>query len=177
MLLSVVALLLTGCGSGEEMLLEGEMTLSLSSTAFEEGEVIPTKYSCEGEDVSPPLTWNEPPVETQSLVLIVDDPDAPLGVFTHWILFDLPPDGRELLEAALTEDQLPSGAIQGKNGLGEIGYTGPCPPPGSLHHYRFKLYALDQPLALKAGSSRTQVLSAMQGHVLAQGQLTGTYQR
>ena len=153
------------------------MTLSLSSPAFEEGDRIPTKYTCEGQDVSPPLAWIEPPAESQSFVLIVDDPDAPVGVFTHWVLFNLPPDTRELSEAIPAQDQLTSGALQGKNDFGRIGYGGPCSPPGRAHRYRFTLYVLDQPLDLKAGASKKQVLDAMEGHILAQGQLTGTYQR
>jgi len=119
----------------------------------------------------------EPPAETRSFVLIVDDPDAPGGVFTHWVLFNLPVGSRELPEAVPTQAQLPNGSLQGKNDFGGIGYGGPCPPPGRPHRYQFALYALDQPLDLKAGASKKQVIGAMQGHILAQGQLTGTYQR
>jgi len=107
----------------------------------------------------------------------MDDPDAPGGVFTHWVLFNIPSDNRQLPEAVPTQAQLPSGAIQGKNDFRRIGYGGPCPPPGRPHRYRFTLYALNQPVDLKAGVSKKQVLDAMQGHILAQGQLTGTYQR
>ncbi len=153
------------------------MVLSLSSTAFKGGERIPVKYTCEGQDVSPPLTWSEPPQGTQSLTLIVDDPDAPGGAFTHWVLFNIPPDSGELPEAVPTQAQLSSGALQGKNDFGKIGYGGPCPPPGRLHRYCFTLYALDRVLDLKAGVSKKQVLDAMQGHILAQEQLIGTYQR
>jgi len=153
------------------------MTLSISSPAFQDGERIPAKYTCQGQDISPPLKWSQVPNETQSLALIVDDPDAPSGVFTHWVIFNLPPDSRELPEAVPAASQLPSGALQGKNDFGKIGYGGPCPPPGYPHRYRFTLYALDRHLELKAGSSKQQVLHTMEGHVLAQGQLTGTYQR
>ncbi len=153
------------------------MTLSISSPAFQDGERIPAKYTCQGQDISPPLKWNRVPNETQSLALILDDPDAPSGVFTHWVIFNLPPDSRELPEAVPAASQLPSGALQGKNDFGKIGYGGPCPPPGYPHRYRFTLYALDRQLDLKAGSSKQQVLNAMEGHILAQGQLTGTYQR
>ena len=153
------------------------MTLAVSSSAFQEGGEIPTKYTCEGQDVSPVLTWSEPPAGTQSFVLIVDDPDAPVGVFTHWVLFNLPADSRGLPEAVPTQNQLPDGSLQGKNDFGKIGYGGPCPPPGRPHRYQFTLYALDQTLDLKAGASKKQVLDAMQGHILAQGRLTGTYQR
>ena len=153
------------------------MVLLVSSPAFQEGDTIPTKYTCQGQDVSPPLAWSEPPVGTQSLALIVDDPDAPGGVFTHWVLFNIPSDSRQLPEAVPTQAQLPSGALHGKNDFGRIGYGGPCPPPGRPHRYQFTLYALDQPLDLEAGVSKKQLLAAMQGHILAQGQLTGTYQR
>ena len=153
------------------------MTLSLSSIAFQDGEGIPVKHTCEGQDVSPPLMWSEPPQGTQSLALIVDDPDAPGGVFNHWVLFNIPPDSRQLPEALPTQAQLPSGALQGKNGFGRVGYGGPCPPPGRPHHYCFTLNALNRVLDLKAGVSKKQALDAMQGHILAQGKLTGTYQR
>lgn len=151
--------------------------LSVSSQAFQEGDRIPAKYTCQGQDVSPPLTWGEPPVGTQSFALIMDDPDAPVGVFTHWVIFNIPSDSRQLAEAIPTQAQLSSGALQGKNDFGRIGYGGPCPPPGRPHRYQFTLYALDQPLDLKVGASKKQVLDAMQGHILAQGQLMGTYQR
>jgi len=121
--------------------------------------------------------WREPPASTRSFTLIMDDPDAPIGVFTHWVLFNLPADSRELPEAVPAQSQLSNGAFQGKNDFGKIGYGGPCPPPGSPHRYRFTLYALEQPLDLKPGASKKQVLQAMQGHILAQGQLTGLYQR
>ena len=176
-LLCLVVVLLAGCESREQSLKEGEMVLAVSSPAFQEGSKIPTKYTCEGQDVSPALTWGESPVETQSFALIVDDPDAPVGVFTHWVIFNIPSDSRQLAEAIPTQAQLPSGALQGKNDFGRIGYGGPCPPSGRPHRYRFTVYALDQSLDLDAGASKKQVLDAMRGHILAQGQLTGTYQR
>jgi len=153
------------------------MALVVSSSAVQEGDEIPTKYTCEGQDVSPALTWSEPPAGTQSLALIVADPDAPVGVFTHWVLFNLPADSRGLPEALPTQAQLSDGSLQGKNDFGKIGYGGPCPPPGRPPRYQFTLYALDQALDLKAGASKKQVLDAMQGHILTQGRLTGTYQR
>ena len=153
------------------------MALSISSPVFQEGEGIPAKYSCEGQDISPPLAWGEPPAGTNSFALIVDDPDAPGRVFTHWVLFNLPADSRELPEAVPTQPQLSSGALQGKNDFGKTGYGGPCPPPGRPHRYQFTLYVLDQLLDLKPGASKQQVLEAMQGHILDQGQLTGIYQR
>ncbi len=177
MVLCLVVMLVVGCEYRERPLKEGEMVLTVSSSAFQEGDRIPTKYTCEGQDVSPPLAWSEPPVGARSFALIVDDPDAPGGVFTHWVLFNIPPDSRELPEAIPTQGELPSGALQGKNDFGKTGYGGPCPPPGRPHRYQFTLYALDQPLDLKRGISKKQLLSTMQGHILAQGQLTGTYQR
>ena len=153
------------------------MALPVLSPVFQEGDTIPTKYSCQGQDISPPLVWREPPAGTQTFALILDDLDAPAGVFTHWILFNIPSNSRELPEAIPTQAQLASGALQGKNHFGKIGYGGPCPPPGRTHQYQFTLYALDSLLNLKAGGSKKAVLDAMQGHVLAQGQLSGTYRR
>ena len=155
---------------------EVEMTLSLSSTAFKEGDKIPVKYTCDGQDISPPLAWGDPPQRTQAFVLIVDDPDAPGGAFTHWVLFNLPASARQLGEG-IPQERLQNGTLQGKNDFGRIGYGGPCPPRGTAHRYRFTLYALDKPLDSKPGASKKQVLDAMKEHILAQGQLTGTYQR
>lgn len=153
------------------------MTLTLTSTAFKEGERIPSRYTCEGQDISPQLSWKGAPEETKSLALIMDDPDAPGGIFTHWVIFNLPPDNQGLPEAFPPITQLPSGALHGRNSFGRSGYGGPCPPPGRPHHYRFTLYALDKQLGLRAGVSREQLLEAIQGHILAQAQLTGIYQR
>ena len=176
-LLTIIAVGATSCTVSEpELPDEGEMTLSLSSPAFQEGEDIPITYTGDGQDVSPSLTWGEPPSETQSFALIMDDPDAPGGVFTHWLLFNLPADSRELLEA-VPPNELANGALQGKNDFGTIGYGGPCPPPGPAHHYRFTIYALDQALDLMTDASRKQVIDAITGHILARGQLTGMYQR
>jgi Raf kinase inhibitor-like YbhB/YbcL family protein len=175
---AIIAAGLMNCSPGDSALPdEGEMTLSLSSLAFQDGGSIPTRYTCDKQDVSPPLAWGEPTAGARCLVLIMDDPDAPGGVFTHWLLFNLPADSRELPEAVPAQNELPNGALQGKNDIGKIGYGGPCPPSGVTHHYRFTIYALDQPLDLEAGVSRQQVIDAMRGHSLAWGQLTGTYQR
>jgi len=168
---------LLGCESGEQDLKEEEMTVTLSSPAFQQGGKIPGKYTCEGQDISPELTWSEPPAGTQSLALIVDDPDAPGGVFTHWVLFNIPAESLGLPEAVPNQAQLTSGSLQGKNDFGKIGYGGPCPPPGGAHRYQFTLYALDQYLDLKGGVAKKQVVNTIQGHVLAQGELTATYQR
>jgi Raf kinase inhibitor-like YbhB/YbcL family protein len=153
------------------------MTIVLSSTAFKEGDRIPVKYTCDGQDISPALVWDEPPQQTEAFVLMVDDPDAPGGVFTHWMIFNIPANTHQFGEGVPIQEQLESGALQGKNDFGKIGYRGPCPPSGSSHQYRFTIYALDQRLNLKAGASKKQVIDAMQGHILAQGRLTGTYQR
>ena len=166
---------LAGCESDEAVIPEeGEMTISLSTPAFKDGEAIPARYTCEGEDISPQLSWGEPPAGTQTFVLIVDDPDAPSGVFTHWVLFNLPSGSRGLPEAVSASAE---GALEGESSFGRSGYGGPCPPPGSPHHYRFTLYALDKRLELAVGVSKEQVIEAMSGHILARGQLTGTYQR
>lgn len=153
------------------------MTLSLSSAAFKDGDRIPAKYTCGGQDISPPLVWGEPPQKTQSLALIVDDPDAPGSVFVHWVLFNVTGNIRQLGEGIPGHERIQNGALQGRNDFGRIGYGGPCPPRGPAHGYRFTLYALDKPLDLKAGASKQQLLDAMKGHILAQSQLIGTYQR
>ena len=151
--------------------------LSLSTTAFAEGANIPTKYSCDGENISPPLSWSQPPEATGAFALIMDDPDAPHGVFTHWILFNIPADSRQLPEAVPKDNELSSGARQGLTSFGRAGYGGPCPPAGPSHRYRFTLYALDSTLDLAPGAIKEDLLKVMQGHILAQVTLTGRYQR
>lgn len=157
----------------------GKTDFAITSSAFAEGAEIPVKYSCHGQNVSPPLDWSQGPAGTASFALIMDDPDA--AAYTHWVIFNLPQDAHGLPEALPKDGQLASGALQGKiasGGIGyPIGYFGPCPPKGSPHHYRFTLYALDTSLDLAAGASKEQVLQAMEGHVLAQSQLIGIYQR
>ena len=153
------------------------MKLTISSPAFQEGDKIPMKFTCEGEDISPELTWNKPPEETKSLTLLVDDPDAPDGVFTHWVLFNLPADKMMLPQGVPTQGRLPDGSLQGKNEFGKIGYSGPCPPQGRPHRYQFTLYALDRPLNLKSVVTKKQVVDTMRGHILAHDQITGIYQR
>lgn len=152
------------------------MELQLSSTAFKPGQEIPAKYTGDGENSSPPLKWNDPPSGTKSLALVCEDPDAPKGAFTHWVLFNLPADARALDEGISHEPTLPGGAIQGANGMGRAGYDGPAPPPGKPHHYIFHLYALDTPLDLPAGTPLRDVRASMEGHVLAESELVGTYQ-
>jgi Raf kinase inhibitor-like YbhB/YbcL family protein len=145
-------------------------TLSLTSPAFQPKTAIPSTYTCDGANTAPPLEWSAPPSGTQSLALIVDDPDAPAGTWVHWVIFNLPPDARSLSTA------LPQGAQEGINDFQNVGYGGPCPPSGT-HRYVFQLYALDAKLALPSGVQRRAVDKAMKGHILARAELTGTYSR
>ena len=161
----------------EEEVPPEEIEMEIISAAFQNGETIPTQYTCSGQDISPALNWSGVPEGTQSFALIVDDPDAPGGTFTHWVIFNIPADTIELGEAIPTSSELPSGALQGRNSFGRIGYDGPCPPPGTPHHYHFVLYALGRALDLPAGASNVQVLNAMQDHILAQAELVGIYKR
>lgn len=153
------------------------MSFALSSAAFAPGEMIPKKSTCDGPDASPKLTWNDPPAKTNSFALIMDDPDAPVGTWVHWVLFDLPVETRELAEGVAKQEQLSNGARQGRNDFGKIGYGGPCPPPGKPHRYFFKLFALDAKLNLKAGATKSEVERAMEGHILGQAELLGKYGR
>ena len=152
------------------------MAIELTSTAFSEGEMIPSRYTCDGEDTSPPLAWSGVPEAAQSLALICDDPDAPVGTWVHWVLFNIPPDAVGLPEAVATGTTHESGAVSGKNSWGRLGYGGPC-PPGGTHRYFFYLYALDMQLALASGATSSQLRQSMEGHILAEGQLMGRYQR
>ena len=153
------------------------MAFSLSTRAFSSGGDVPVKYTCQGEDVSPALSWSEAPKHTQSFALLVSDPDAPSGDFTHWVLFDVPASARQLPESVPASEQLPDGSRQGVNGFRRTGYGGPCPPAGKPHRYYFRLYALDKKLDLPPGATRDAVESAIQGHVLAPAELMGRYQR
>ncbi|HET7209911.1 MAG TPA: YbhB/YbcL family Raf kinase inhibitor-like protein [Terriglobales bacterium] len=153
------------------------MAFAISSNAFEDGGDIPRKFTCDGADISPELSWTEPPAGTTSLVLIADDPDAPVGTWTHWLLFDLPADTRNLDENVSKIDQLPNGARQGRNDFRKIGYGGPCPPPGKAHRYFFKLFALNATLGLQPGAGKSELDQAMQGHVLAKAELMGRFSR
>jgi hypothetical protein len=151
-------------------------TMELTSSAFNDGAMIPGKYTCDGADVSPPLNWKALPDGTKSLVLICDDPDAPVGTWVHWVYYDIPA-GTEGLPENITPDERPAeGGIQGINDFRRIGYGGPC-PPGGTHRYYFKLYALDTPLNLSPGATKKQVLRAMGNHIIGQTQLMGKYKR
>jgi hypothetical protein len=147
------------------------MSIQITSSAFTEGGKIPRLYTCDDQDVSPPLMWTGVPTNTVSLALIMDDPDAPSGTFVHWVLYNLPPNITSLEQAKN------GGGEDGKNDFGKIGYGGPCPPRGSNHRYFIKVYALDQAPELKAGATKAQVEKVMKGHILAQGQLIGRYGR
>lgn len=150
--------------------------MNLTSTSFQ-GDRIPAKFTCNGAGISPQLAWTAPPAWTVSLALIVTDPDAPGRTFVHWVLYDLPAGTRSLPEAPPSQGELPDGSLQGRNDFGNLGYGGPCPPGQSPHHYVFTLYALDAKLNLPVGATRAQVEAAMQGHILARGELIGLYQR
>ncbi len=153
------------------------MAFAISSPAFPQGGDIPRKFTCDGADVSPELLWTEPPAGTQSFTLIADDPDAPGGTWTHWVLYDLPGTRTNLAEGVNKIDELPGGERQGRNDFRKIGYNGPCPPPGKPHRYFFKLYALKGNLDLKPGASRQEVEQALPNLVLAQAEWMGKYQR
>jgi Raf kinase inhibitor-like YbhB/YbcL family protein len=154
---------------------EPSMPFELISTAFEQGEPIPVKYSCDGEDISPSLAWGDPPQGTQSLALIMDDPDAPVGTWDHWIVFNIPADVRELPEGMPAGMKFGDVAVTfGKNSWGRSDYGGPC-PPGGTHRYFFKLYALDTTLPSDESMDKKQVLAAMDGHILAETELMGTF--
>ncbi len=153
------------------------MSLKLATTAFQPGSIIPKKFTCDGPDVSPALAWSDLPAGAQSIALIMDDPDAPAGTWVHWVLYDLPASARELPEGVPKQEELSSGARQGRNDFRKIGYGGPCPPHGPPHRYLFKLYALDAMTKLKAGATKAELERAIQGHILAQAELVGRYQR
>jgi Raf kinase inhibitor-like YbhB/YbcL family protein len=154
------------------------MDIQVLSTAFHHGETIPVQYTCDGNNVSPPLRWGSIPKDSQSLALVCEYPDAPAGAFVHWLIFNLPPIVADLPEALPTVGTLvESGASQGRNDFNKIGYDGPCPPPGNFHRYFFRLYALDARLPLQEGATKHELVRVMEGHILATGYLMGTYKR
>jgi len=168
----LLSILAGGC-QGLEKATEGEtdMSIQLTSSAVKEGENIPRIYTCDDQNISPPVMWSGIPENTKSLALIMDDPDAPAGTWVHWVLFNLKPDLTSLNGGDT------GGGIEGKNGFNRVGYGGPCPPRGSTHRYFIKLFALDRMLDLKEGVTKAQVEDQMRGHILAQGQLMGRYGR
>ena len=152
------------------------MEIKITSSSFEEGGFIPKKYTCDSTNVSPPLEWSGIPGSIKELALICDDPDAPMGTWVHWVLYDLPFNINKLPENAPTDKVLENGTTQGTNDFHKIGYGGPC-PPGETHRYFFKIYALDTELNLEPGKTKTELIKSIEGHILAEGQLMGKYKR
>ena len=150
--------------------------LEMTSAAFRDGERIPRRFTADGENLSPPLRWTDPPAGTRTFALVCEDPDAPSGLFVHWVAWNIPGDRRELAEGVSPTAEA-SGMKQGRNGFGDAGYGGPKPPPGKPHRYRFRLFALDAALELRPGASRAELERAMERHVLGSGTLVGTYER
>ena len=148
--------------------------MKIDSSAFKEGQPIPKKYTSEGVDLSPPLAFHDVPQDTKTLALIVDDPDAPMGTFVHWLAWNIPGTTTELPEGVMSEEDK---FEQGINDYKETRYRGPCPPPGSPHRYYFKLYALDAFIDLPKGALKSDLEKAIQGHILAKAELIGTFQR
>ncbi|MDI6776717.1 MAG: YbhB/YbcL family Raf kinase inhibitor-like protein [Syntrophales bacterium] len=176
-LMAILVFLLTFLSlDGTQAQMKGGKTMEIKSTAFKEGGMIPAKYTCDGVDVSPPLEWSNFPKETKSFALICDDPDAPMGTWVHWVIYDIPAGITQLPENVAPQRELASGGKQGTNDFRKIGYGGPCPPRGE-HRYYFKLYALDGATDLKPGATKEQLLKAMKGHILAEAQLMGKYKR
>jgi len=168
-----LSLALSGCSAGGSVDEPTGTTLTVTSTAFTHGGAIPVLYSCDGDDISPPISWSDVPAGTQSFALICDDPDA-IGTWVHWVVYNIPGDATGLPYDVPDGKTLPGGGMHGKNSWGDRGYGGPCPPTGS-HHYVFTVYALDTMLPLEPGVSKRQVLDAMSGHVLGEGQIIGIY--
>jgi len=175
--LTLFVLVGSSCQAAQTAAPEGKqpMTIQITSPAFSEGNPIPPKYTCDKEDISPPLAWTGIPTQAKSLALIVDDPDAPVGVWVHWVVFDMPPGLDSLPEGVAKTPTVAGIGAQGITDFRKPGYGGPCPPKGKPHRYFFRLYALDRLLNLPAGAKRAEVDQAMQGHVLATGQLIGIY--
>jgi Raf kinase inhibitor-like YbhB/YbcL family protein len=161
--------------SGRER--DQSMSLSLSSSSFPNGGDIPKQFTCDGADVSPQLAWTNPPAGAKSFALLVDDPDAPVGNWNHWTMWNIPENLHSLPEGVSKIPRLPDGSEQGKNDFRKIGYNGPCPPPGKPHRYFFKLFALDAKLEVKPGATKQNLESAMKGHILAQAEWMGRYGR
>ncbi len=151
--------------------------IEINSPAFKEGEIIPIKYTCDGENISPEIKFGEVPSGVKSLALICDDPDAPAKTWVHWVIFNIPPDLEKLPEGIEPEKTLENGANQGINDSRNIGYCGPCPPSGSAHHYHFKIYGLDEKIDAPPGITKKELLNKMEGHIKAKGELIGLYKR
>lgn len=154
----------------------GGTTMELKSQAFQAGDVIPSQYTCDGQDISPPLSWSDPPAGTTSFALISDDPDAPMGTWVHWVMWNIPAGARALEQNLPKTASLPNGTKQGTTDFRRVGYGGPCPPSGT-HRYFFKLYALGTTLNLPSSTTKKDLEKALQGHILGQAELMGTYRR
>jgi len=150
--------------------------MEIISSGFDEGAMIPEKYTCDDIDISPPLKWSKVPDGTKTFAIICEDPDAPMGTWVHWVIYNLPANINELSEDVPSLEILPNGAKQGRNDFGKIGYGGPC-PPGGTHRYYFKIYALFEELKVEAGITKSELLKSMEGHILSEGQLMGRYKR
>jgi len=153
------------------------MDFTLFSSAFAAGAGIPQQYTCEGPDISPVLGWTGHHPQAVSFAIIMDDPDAPFGTWVHWVIWNIPASAHLLPEDAPKTANLASGAVQGRNDFGKLGYNGPCPPPGKTHRYFFRLYALDMKLALAAGATRQELEAAMKSHILGSAEHMGTFRR
>ena len=162
--------------NGQTRIEQKGASLKISSTAFQDGGLIPSKYTCDGANVSPPLDWSGLPGNTKSLVLIVDDPDAPARTWVHWVVYGIPPSQLQLPEGVKPGPVLSSGGRQGVNDFEKTGYGGPCPPSGT-HRYYFKLYALDADVSLKEGATKKDLEQFMEGHILTHAEIMGRYQR
>lgn len=152
-------------------------SFSISSPSFSSGGAIPKQFSCDGPDLSPQLSWTEPPVGSMTFALLVDDPDAPAGNWNHWVMWNLPASARSLPEGVGKSRRLSDGSQQGPNDFHKVGYNGPCPPANKTHRYRFKLFALDRKLTLTGDAGKPELEAAMKGHILAQAEWMGTYHR
>lgn len=170
--LFIILATLAACGQQESEMPPTDITIEITSPSFGEGEAIPAKFTCTGDNISPELVWSELPAGTKSFALIMDDPDAPVGTWVHWVLYNLPADARGLAESYTPE----SGVSAGKNSWGTTDYGGPCPPSGQ-HRYYFKLYALDIVLEENASMDKATLLKQIDGHVIGEGQLIGVYQK
>lgn len=151
--------------------------MNLSSTSFQNGNTIPRKFTCDGEDLSPELSWSDIPAGTKTFALLTDDPDAPVGNWNHWTMWNIPGSAKGLAEGTAKEARLPDGSQQGLNDFHKPGYNGPCPPPGRPHRYYFKLFSLDTKLDLKAAATKKDLEAAMKAHILGQAEWMGRYGR
>jgi Raf kinase inhibitor-like YbhB/YbcL family protein len=183
LIFSMIVLALPGCASRSQLANPPPQTsttskaeIKLTSVAFNEGQTIPRAYTCDGANISPPLEWSGVPKTAKTLAIVCDDPDAPGGTWVHWVIYNLPADNIGLVENLPASENLKAGGFQGKNDFGKTAYGGPCPPSGT-HHYFFRIYALDSELPLKAGATNAELMKAMEGRTLLQGQLMGTYRR